>query len=45
MKTRGVMRFVAFEAAEENIGGATLGAALGYLESRKPGEGRGATAR
>jgi MFS family permease len=34
-----------FGAVEGIIGGASLGAALGYLESRRPAEERGTTAR
>jgi len=45
MKTLGVMRFVVFGAVEEICGRATLKAAPGYLESRKPAEERGTRVR
>jgi hypothetical protein len=45
MRTLGVMRFVVFGAVAEIIGGATSGAALGYLECRKLDEERGTTVR
>jgi hypothetical protein len=43
MKMLGVVRFVGLGAVGEIIGGATLGAALRYPESRKPTEDRGTT--
>ena len=43
MKMLGVVRFVVLGAVGEIIGGATLGAALGYPESHKSAEDRGTT--
>ena len=43
MKMLGGVRFVVLGAVGEIIGGATLGAALGYPENRKPAEDRGTT--